>query len=112
MKSKSARRARERGYQPPAALPFRQRRGILERRLRVGWFWLAGATFMTFVSLLSIGTGEVIHLSRRGRYAPAILVEEQPERYYEYLGFYAIVAIVAWLFSFYRFRKGSWFNPI
>jgi hypothetical protein len=87
-------------------------KSILQRRLRLGWHWLILAVPFSALVLLAISTGELL-VPRRGiGSSRSILQASNPESFALFLGIYFAVAAVGWLFTFYQFRRGSWFNPI
>lgn len=78
----------------------------------MAWGWCALAVWQTCMALASLSTGKLFMVGRGvGRSDPPTLESNNPDKFYFFVGTYAAVAAVAWLFSFYQFRRGSWFNP-
>ena len=85
---------------------------LLQRRLRISWGGLAIATLASFFSISALVTGELY--IPRGRFGTSqrILKTVDPDGFFTFLIFFLAAALVGWLFTFYQFRRGSWFNPI
>ena len=64
------------------------------------------------LGLLAISTGELLVPRRGFGSSRSILQASDPDGFVLFLGIYFAAAAVGWLFTFYQFRRGSWFNPI
>jgi hypothetical protein len=86
-------------------------RKLLQRRMRIAWGWFFTASFFSAIALESYTRGQIVELGRRHLNVP-IRESTDPDGFYFFLGTYAVIAAIGWIFSFYQFRRGSWFNPI
>jgi hypothetical protein len=87
---------------------------IFERRWRVSWltFLILALPFWTLAALALV-SGELLFLKGRvGGGTRSILKSDNPDGFLFFLCGYILFAVVASFFSVYRFRRGSWFNPI
>jgi hypothetical protein len=85
---------------------------LLERRMRVSWGWLILAALFSTLAILALGTDELLVLRGRIGRMRSILRASDPDGFLFFLIGYVVTAAVGWLFAFYQFRRGSWFNPI
>lgn len=87
---------------------------LLQRRMRISWGWLLLAVFFSIPTILSLADGSYTRPKPRlgGDRKPPIERSVDPQDYWFRVGIEAAIAGTGWLFAFYQFRRGSWFNPI
>jgi hypothetical protein len=85
---------------------------LLQKRMRVSWGWFALASIFSALAIIAVWTDELWILRGHIGHTRSILKAINPDGFSYFLRVYIAIAAVGWLFSFYGFRRGSWFNPI
>jgi hypothetical protein len=112
-KSRTRRQSQRRGCAPPwLILNVRQpKMKLFERRMRLSKsnaaLFLAFAIFPT----IALYCGELIVPRGRIGTTRLSLLKEDPKGFWISISYFLILAFIGLFFTFYRFRKGSWFNP-
>jgi hypothetical protein len=84
----------------------------LKRRMRVAWPSLIFALPFSALATLALTSGELYILPGRSGSGNIIVKATDPSGFKLFLGAYLAMAVMGWLFAFFEFRRGSWFNPI
>src|SRR5687767_14465850 len=90
----------------------RQRMKLLQKRMRISWGSFALASIFSALAIIAIWTDELWVLRGRIGHTRSILKATDPDGFCYFLLGYIATAAIGWLFSFYGFRRGSWFNPV
>jgi hypothetical protein len=84
---------------------------LFERRMRLSKG--NAALFLAFAifPIIALYTGESIIPRGRTGTTRLILLREDPKGFWMVTSYFLIAAFICLFFTFYQFRKGSWFNP-
>jgi hypothetical protein len=85
---------------------------LFEQRMRVSWSNLILGLIPTSLALFAVITNELLIPGRPSMGGTRVILKKSdPDHFAFVLGSFIALAAIAWFFSFFRFRRGTWFNP-